>query len=89
MPSLCASCGLELSGDSQLCPHHYHVYGDDWAQGNKAACDFFHRGIQPPKETKTEIPLAEEDQTQFYVAPQLPWWARYIRWQDWERNYAR
>jgi len=52
--SLCASCGLQLSGDASLCPHHHCVYGDDWAVANRIMCDFFHRGKIPPRLTQTE-----------------------------------
>ncbi len=45
--SICASCGLNLSGDAGLCSHHHLVYGDDWALSNKIMCDFFHRGKIP------------------------------------------
>ena len=37
--SLCASCGLQLSGDAGLCPHHHCVYGDDWAVANRIMQD--------------------------------------------------
>ena len=47
--SLCSSCGLQLSRDDGLCPHHLCVYGDDWAVANRIMCDFFHRGIVPPR----------------------------------------
>lgn len=47
--SLCASCGLQLTGDAALCPHHHCVYGDDWAVANRIMCDFFHRGKVPPR----------------------------------------
>ncbi len=46
--SLCASCGLQLSGDAALCPHHHCVYGDNWAAANRIMCDFLHRG-KPPR----------------------------------------
>src|SRR5207247_5228590 len=52
--SLCASCGLQLSGDAALCPHHHCVYGDDWAVANRIMCDFFHRGKIPPRLTQME-----------------------------------
>lgn len=52
--SLCASCGLQLSGDTGLCPHHHCVYGDDWAKGNKIMCDFIHRKKVPPRLPKEE-----------------------------------
>jgi len=47
--SLCASCGLQLTGDAALCPHHHCVYGDDWAVANRIMCDFFHRGKLPTR----------------------------------------
>lgn len=53
--SLCASCGLQLSGDAALCPHHHVNYsGEDWAAGNRIMCDFFHRGIVPPRVPEPE-----------------------------------
>jgi len=52
--SLCASCGLQLSGDAGLCPHHHCVYGDDWAVANRIMCDFFHRRKVPPRLAQTD-----------------------------------
>lgn len=52
--SLCASCGLQLSGDAGLCPHHHCVYGDDWAVSNLIMCDFFHRKKVPPRLAKND-----------------------------------
>lgn len=52
--SLCASCGLQLSGNAELCPHHHCVYGDNWAEINRIMCDFFHREIAPPRLSKEE-----------------------------------
>lgn len=61
MATLCASCGLQLTGDLGLCPHHHCVYGDDWALANRIWCDFFHRGIAHPRLS----PIEREDE----------WWA--------------
>ena len=52
--SYCAACGLQLAGDSALCPHHARLYGDDWAAANRIMCDFFPRGKVPPRLTRTE-----------------------------------
>ena len=52
--SLCASCGLQLSGDAGLCPHHHCVYGDDWAVANRIMCDFFHRRKVPRRLAQTD-----------------------------------
>jgi len=52
--SLCASCGLQLTGDAGLCPHHHCVYGDDWAVANRIMCDFFHRKKVPPRLSQNE-----------------------------------
>jgi hypothetical protein len=52
--SLCASCGLQLSGDAGLCPHHHCVYGYDWAVANRIMCDFFHRKKVPPRLVQTD-----------------------------------
>ena len=42
--SMCAFCGLVMR-DAEVCPIHLVVNHDMWASGNRAACDFFHRGI--------------------------------------------
>lgn len=47
--SLCASCGSQLTGDAQLCPHHHCGWGKDWAVENRIMCDFFHRQKPPPR----------------------------------------
>jgi hypothetical protein len=52
--SLCASCGLQLTGDAGLCPHHHCVYGDDWAVANRIMCDFFHRKKVPPRLSQSD-----------------------------------
>ena len=52
--SLCSSCGLQLSGNAALCPHHHMIYGDGWAQANRIMCDFFHRGFVPSRLTQNE-----------------------------------
>lgn len=52
--SLCASCGLQLSGDASLCPIHHCVYGDNWAAANRIWCDFVHRGKVPTRDTWTD-----------------------------------
>lgn len=47
--ALCASCGLQLSGDVALCPHHHCVYSDDWAVSNRLICNWLHRGEALPR----------------------------------------
>lgn len=54
--SLCASCGLRMSGDTALCPHHHAVYGDQWAVTNRIWCDYFHRERPLPR-----LPQSERD----------------------------
>jgi hypothetical protein len=45
--SLCAYCGHATVG--AWCDYHANVPDDDdWATGNRAMCDFVHRGIVPP-----------------------------------------
>ncbi len=56
--ALCASCGLQLIGRDELCPHHACVYGDDWAASNRIICDFFHRHKEPAR-----LPEAQRDDT--------------------------
>ena len=45
--SLCASCGLQLITNPNLCPHHHAAHPDSWSEGNRILCDFVHRGIVP------------------------------------------
>lgn len=52
--SLCSSCGVQLSEDGELCPHHHYVYADDWALNNRIMCNFFHRGVVPDRLTAKE-----------------------------------
>jgi len=47
--SLCASCGLSLTGDARLCPHHHCITGDDWAASNRIWCGYFHRRQPIPR----------------------------------------
>ena len=44
--SLCAYCRDQTLGE--LCGHHSPGPGADWATGNRAMCDFVHRGIVAP-----------------------------------------
>jgi hypothetical protein len=54
MGNRCAQCGLPVSGDSDLCPHH-HAFGDgDWAAANRIMCDLLHRGVRPPRLNEVE-----------------------------------
>ncbi len=46
--SVCILCGVSLWGDIEMCPHHVGGYSEHWAVENKTACDFFHRGVEPP-----------------------------------------
>lgn len=47
--SICSVCALMLFSDTGLCPHHTIVDPNGWAESNRAACDFFHRGIVRPE----------------------------------------
>jgi hypothetical protein len=47
--SLCSVCGQRVVGNAGLCAHHAAVSTDSWAVGNRILCDFFHRGIAPPR----------------------------------------
>ena len=63
--SLCASCGLQLSGDAALCPHHHCVYGDDWAVANRIMCDLVHRAIVPRRlapNDRDQVALVTDDE---------------------------
>lgn len=52
-PSICSSCGAAITSDDQLCPFHHQVPPcEEWAEGNKQACDLIHRKVIPPKPTK-------------------------------------
>jgi hypothetical protein len=52
--SFCASCGLQLYGNAELCPHHHCIFGEDWAVANRIMCDFFHRGKLLARLTPTD-----------------------------------
>ncbi len=52
--SLCAACGVSLSGDAELCPHHDCMHGADWAMANRIMCDFFHRKKVAPRLSQSE-----------------------------------
>lgn len=47
--TLCAACGVALTHDFALCPHHLGPTADDWATGNRIMCDLLHRGTAPPR----------------------------------------
>ena len=60
--SLCSLCGASLNGEG-LCPWHYHTK-DTWAFENKTWCDFFHRGVDPPRldvKDRYDAPLVVDD----------------------------
>ena len=67
--SICAQCGLQLPGDSTLCPHHHCAYGVNWAKGNILMCNFLHRGIVPPR-----LPPEEREGHVFESARLLHLW---------------
>lgn len=56
MASLCSLCGLWLSSQAGLCPHHHHIYGKDWSNTNRIMCDFFHRKL-----ISTRVPESIDD----------------------------
>jgi len=47
--SLCAFCGVQLSGRESFCHHHEQLVERGWAAVNRVMCDLFHRGIDPPR----------------------------------------
>ncbi len=46
-PRICPACGFGIPVGVELCPHHTMERGD-WALGNRAWCDFIHRGVVAP-----------------------------------------
>lgn len=54
--SLCAACGIEITGDGMLCAHHTSGGGDRWAENNRCMCDLLHRDRVPPR-----LPPAERN----------------------------
>jgi hypothetical protein len=62
--TLCASCGLELSGYAAadgVCLHH-HPVEEGWAASNRVMCDFFHRGIvraRLPQDVRVDTCIAD------------------------------
>jgi hypothetical protein len=47
--SVCPVCNQQLSENTVLCPQHTGGPVSGWAAGNRIMCDFFHRGIPPPR----------------------------------------
>jgi len=45
----CWVCGQRVVGNAGLCAHHAAMSTKNWAVGNRILCDFFHRGIAPPR----------------------------------------
>lgn len=45
----CIQCGSTDSSGVGLCMHHQFMNHDQWASANRIACDFFHRGVEPPR----------------------------------------
>lgn len=66
--TLCASCGLQLFGETPLCPHHHMIYGDEWAAWNRAICNLIHRGIEPPP-----APPGTEDKPSWIYSDLAAW----------------
>ena len=54
----CSQCGMVVHNDAGLCTHHGQANADDWSARNKAACDFFHRRIEPPRHLENPDPFA-------------------------------
>jgi hypothetical protein len=54
----CPSCGL-LRFVAGLCSHEKSTYDGNWSDGNRAACDFFHRQIVRTQSPRTPTPAAE------------------------------
>lgn len=60
--SLCPACGLGVYGaDAVLgvCQHHTTAFGDEWAAGNRAFCDFVHQRIARPNVPLPDPPPVE------------------------------
>lgn len=47
--SLCPACAQQLAGNAALCARHVGLATESWAASNRIMCDFFHRGIAPPR----------------------------------------
>jgi hypothetical protein len=47
--SPCPLCGQQLAGNATLCARHAGLAAESWAASNRIMCDFFHRGIAPPR----------------------------------------
>ena len=50
----CIRCGLELSGEDNLCNHHFAELDDEWSKSNRIWCNLLHRGIPINRLTKEE-----------------------------------
>jgi hypothetical protein len=40
----CVQCGYERDDGAALCPQHAQEPLDNWAEANRAICDWIHRG---------------------------------------------
>jgi hypothetical protein len=71
--TLCSLCGLIVSSDQAnvgICYFHHYSHGDDWARSNKVLCDFFHRGVVPPRIEKGNHSTLTEDGEQIVTPNQ-------------------
>ena len=47
---ICPVCASEVMVPyAEICPWHSLAIDDGWAVGNRQACDFLHRGVEPPE----------------------------------------
>ena len=53
----CGVCGIDVGGP-EVCVHHY-IVDPEWANANRAACDFFHRHVTPPPNPDCVIQVLE------------------------------
>jgi hypothetical protein len=61
--SLCALCGGDAGLDASLCEYH-SVSDAGWAAGNRALCDFLHRGkplARLPSDQRDDMVASTED----------------------------
>lgn len=51
---LCPFCMLQISVNTEMCPHHISAQDSNWAKTNRIMCDLIHRGIAPPRLSEKE-----------------------------------
>jgi hypothetical protein len=77
--SVCAQCSVERNDGASLCPQHERESFDNWAEANRAICDWIHRRKPLPRLSLDE---REEAFSGYQVRPWTPEVLRPFRLRD-------